>query len=174
MAKWSQSTICLVLLLLHLNGENGENSISEMEWEEEIKRQWSILDVEDGLTKKTTCIKFAAWRLSVEANNARDWKEVISQYKSYTEYYMIKGQYMSDSRVAIDEVLKYLNTLTLGGNDMDTWILDVGDIRECDALSGEALSSEFGDGKGMQGIDPLIMFDRHFNNSFDFIYCSNQ
>eukprot|EP01018_Ginkgo_biloba_P026648 Gb_19054 [translate_table: standard] len=125
--KWLQRTLCLVLLFLHLNGGNGETSLSEMEWEEEIRRQWSILGVEDGLTEKSTRIKFAAWRLSVEANNARDWKEVPSQYKSYVEDYMIKGQYTSDSRAAIEEALKYVNTLTLGGDGMDAWILDVDD-----------------------------------------------
>ncbi|XP_072976022.1 acid phosphatase 1 isoform X1 [Typha angustifolia] len=68
-----------------------------------------------------------SWRLAVEANNAKGWRTVPPQCVFYVESYMFGGQYSRDLDTAMEQVGLYLNGVSVGGDGMDAWVLDVDD-----------------------------------------------
>ena len=68
-----------------------------------------------------------SWRLGVETNNVLPWRTVPTQCLQYVENYMIHGQYEQDLELIMQQTLSYVNSITLGGDGMDGWILDVDD-----------------------------------------------
>lgn len=68
-----------------------------------------------------------SWRLAVEANNLRAWRTVPSQCLRYIEIYMIGGQYDRDIGLIVEQIMSYVNEITLSNDGMDAWIFDVDD-----------------------------------------------
>lgn len=77
------------------------------------------VEVDDGF-----CL---SWRLGVEANNVRSWRTVPLQCYKHVEKYMTGGQYEQDMNLIVDQILAYASQITLAGDGMDAWILDVDD-----------------------------------------------
>lgn len=68
-----------------------------------------------------------SWRLAVEANNIRAWRTVPAQCSGHVEAYMTGGQYERDMSLIVDTIWAYIDSITLSGDGLDAWILDVDD-----------------------------------------------
>lgn len=68
-----------------------------------------------------------SWRLAIETNNVRMWRNVPLQCMRYVEVYMLAGQYDRDVQLTVEQINVYLNEIILPGDGMDAWILDVDD-----------------------------------------------
>lgn len=69
----------------------------------------------------------SSWRVAVEANNARAWRTVPAQCILYVENYMLGGQYNRDLKMAVDQILIYLDGIVAADDGMDAWVLDIDD-----------------------------------------------
>ncbi|XP_065850532.1 acid phosphatase 1-like [Euphorbia lathyris] len=68
-----------------------------------------------------------SWRLSVETNNARSWKNIPSQCLSFINNYMAGKQYLSDSNVIASKSLVFAQSLNIAGDGKDVWVFDIDD-----------------------------------------------
>lgn len=68
-----------------------------------------------------------SWRLAVETNNELPWRTVPTQCSQYVEDYLIRGQYERDLELIVEQAFNYVNGISLVGDGMDAWILDVDD-----------------------------------------------
>ncbi|XP_057804414.1 acid phosphatase 1 isoform X5 [Salvia miltiorrhiza] len=68
-----------------------------------------------------------SWRMAVEANNIRAWRTVPAECSGHVEAYMMGGQYERDLSVIVDSICSYIDSITLSGDGLDAWILDVDD-----------------------------------------------
>ncbi|KAF8041726.1 hypothetical protein BT93_A0357 [Corymbia citriodora subsp. variegata] len=68
-----------------------------------------------------------SWRLAVEANNMRAWRTVPPQCQRHVESYMTGGQYYQDIDLIIKQVTAYADGITMSGDGMDAWVLDIDD-----------------------------------------------
>lgn len=68
-----------------------------------------------------------SWRLGVETNNMLPWRTVPSRCSQYVEDYLIHGQYEQDLELIMEQAFNYVNGISLAGDGMDAWILDVDD-----------------------------------------------
>ncbi|XP_020575264.1 acid phosphatase 1-like [Phalaenopsis equestris] len=66
-----------------------------------------------------------SWRLSVETNNAGNWKKISSRCASSVEAYVRGPQYALDSKVVSRLAQNYAKNIRLAGDGMDSWIFDV-------------------------------------------------
>lgn len=68
-----------------------------------------------------------SWRLAVEANNIRNWPTVPAWCHRHVEIYMTRGQYNRDTSTVVEEILRYVDGISLSDDSRDAWILDVDD-----------------------------------------------
>ena len=63
----------------------------------------------------------------METNNELPWRTVPNKCSQYVEDYLIHGQYERDLELIMEQALNYVNGISLVGDDLDAWILDVDD-----------------------------------------------
>ncbi|KAK8970111.1 Acid phosphatase 1 [Platanthera guangdongensis] len=66
-----------------------------------------------------------SWRLSVETNNAGNWKKISTRCTDLVEAYVTGPQYALDSKVVARHAQAYAKNLILAGDGKDVWIFDV-------------------------------------------------
>ncbi|KAI0491598.1 hypothetical protein KFK09_025858 [Dendrobium nobile] len=66
-----------------------------------------------------------SWRLSVETNNAGNWKKISARCSSLVEAYVRGAQYALDSKVVARFAQAYAKNIQIAGDGMDAWIFDV-------------------------------------------------
>ncbi|KAK8938547.1 Acid phosphatase 1 [Platanthera zijinensis] len=66
-----------------------------------------------------------SWRLSVETNNAGNWKKISTRCTDLVEAYVRGPQYALDSKVVARHAQAYAKNLILAGDGKDVWIFDV-------------------------------------------------
>ncbi|PKA65315.1 Acid phosphatase 1 [Apostasia shenzhenica] len=66
-----------------------------------------------------------SWRLSVETNNAGNWRKIPSRCAELVEAYVRGSQYALDSKVVARHAHAYAKTVKLSGDGKDAWIFDV-------------------------------------------------
>ncbi|KAG0476189.1 hypothetical protein HPP92_013030 [Vanilla planifolia] len=73
-----------------------------------------------------TGVSCTSWQLAVETHNLRDWPSVPTACESYFGNYMLGGHYRNDSRVVVDEAIKYaLDFKSSSPRGIDIWIFDI-------------------------------------------------
>ncbi|KAL0921497.1 hypothetical protein M5K25_008574 [Dendrobium thyrsiflorum] len=66
-----------------------------------------------------------SWRLSMEMNNAGNWKKISARCSSLVEAYVRGPQYALDSKVVARFAQAYAKNIQIADDGMDAWIFDV-------------------------------------------------
>ena len=66
-----------------------------------------------------------SWRLSVETNNAGNWKKIPSRCHDAIESYINGPQYVLDSKVAARHANSYAKSIKVAADKKDAWVFDV-------------------------------------------------